>query len=264
MTADCLLPTANYCRLPTADCRLQTANFYFFIAFCLLAVSFPFSSPTQTITGVPGYVRVPVATFNEDGTLLFGASFLPKQHLPYSGNAYNALAAYASLTFLSFIEVDLRVTRQLDMPAGSSHVADRVPTIRFRILKEKKWVPAVAFGFHDVITSIETGEARHFGATYLVATKNFHIKKLWLDLGATAGWGAGSLIWENDEFIGPFGGVSINLDKLPWMMLLAEYDGATFNAGLRFVCFRKLTITAATMNFDSFTGTISYQFRLLR
>jgi len=252
------------CRRAIAEYRPSAFLFLLPVACCLLSVSLSISSPAQTVSGVPGYIRVPVATFNNDGTLLFGASFLPKQHLPYSGNAYNALAAYASLTFLSFVEVDLRITRQLDMPPGSNHVADRVPTIRFRILKEKKWAPAVAVGFHDVITSIETGEARHFGATYLVATKNFHVKKLWLDIGATAGWGAGRLLWNNDEFVGPFGGVSFNIDKLPWMLLLAEYDGATFNAGLRFVCFRRLYFTAATLNFDSFTGTISYQFRLIR
>jgi hypothetical protein len=209
-------------------------------------------------------VRIPEATFNEDGTLLFGASFLPQKHLPYTHFTYDALAAYASLTFLSFVEVDLRVTRQLNLPSGSSHVVDRVPTIRFRILKEKKWVPAVALGFHDVLTSLESGEARHFGASYIVVTKNFHLEKLHLDIGTTLGWGATNFIWKNDEFTGFFGGFSLNIDRLKWMQLLCDYDGAAINAGLRLVCFRHLYITAATMNFDSFTGTVSYRFKLIR
>ena len=219
---------------------------------------------SQSVSGVPGYVRIPVATFNQDGSMYFGTSFLPQEHLPYSSYKYDAVAVYASLTFLSFVEVDLRVTRQLNVPHGASHVVDRIPTVRFRILKEKKWIPAVALGFHDVITSLEGGGAHHFGSSYIVVTKNFHIPVLHLKVGATGGWGTSRFIWENQEFIGPFGGFSINHDQLNWMQLLCDYDGSTFNTGLRFVCFKHLFLTAATMNFDSFTGTISYRFNLLR
>ncbi|MEI7725329.1 MAG: YjbH domain-containing protein [Bacteroidota bacterium] len=227
-------------------------------------VIFSISGRPQSVSGVPGYVRIPIATFNKDGSMYFGTSFLPQKHLSYSHFNYDGIAVYASLTFLSFVEVDLRITRQINIPAGWSHVVDRVPTIRFRILKEKKWVPAVAFGFHDVITSLESGAARHFGASYLVVTKNFHLAKLHLNIGTTAGWGASNFIWKNNEFIGPFGGCSIGSDKLTWMNLLFDYDGETFNTGLRFICFKHLFLTAATMNFDSFTGTISYQFNLIR
>ncbi|MCX6269025.1 MAG: YjbH domain-containing protein [Bacteroidetes bacterium] len=240
----------------------------FFGCFWVLLVLciFPFSHAvrSQSVSGVPGYVRIPVATFNKDGSLLFGTSFLPQQHLPYTKFNRDAIAAYASLTFLSFIEVDLRVTRQLNIPEGTSHVVDRVPSIRFRILKEKKWVPAVALGFHDVLTSLESGGAHHFGASYVVVTKNFHLSKLHLDIGTTAGWGSQTFIWKNNELTGPFGGLSLNIDNIPWMKLLFDYDGVTFNSGMRFVCFKHLSVMAGTMNFDSFTGTISYCFNLIR
>ncbi len=240
-------------------------HFYCFLGFCIVIfLSFPAPGVAQSVSGVPGYISIPVATFNPDGSMFFGTSFLPQEHLSYTGYRYDALAVYASLTFLSFVEVDLRVTRQIGIPSGSSHVVDRVPTIRFRILKEKKWVPAVAVGFHDVLTSLESGEAHHFGATYLVVTKNFHLKKLHLNIGATAGWGAEKFIWESNDFTGPFGGFSLGSDKLPWMSLLCDYDGRCVNAGMRVTCFKHLYLTAATMNFDSFTGTVSYQFKLIR
>ena len=223
-----------------------------------------FSVEAQSVSGVPGYVRIPVATFNEDGTLQFGASFLPMQHLPYTAYQRDAVAGYASLTFLSFIEIDLRVTRQLNMPEGATHVVDRVPTIRFRILKEKKWVPAVALGFHDVLTSLDNGTARHFGASYVVVTKNFHLPALHLDIGTTAGWGAEAFIWKNDEFKGLFGGFSVGVDKLDWMKLLVDYDGVTVNTGLRIVCFHHLALMAGTMGFDCFTAAVSYRFNLIR
>lgn len=234
------------------------------LLFCYFFLWTPTALFAQSDSGIPGYVRIPVATFNEDGTLFFGSSFLPQQHLEYSQYKYDALAAYGSITFLSFVEVDLRVTRILNYPSGNNHVVDRVPSIRFRILKEKKWVPAVAIGFHDVLTSLESGVARHFGATYVVVTKNFHLPKLHLNIGTTAGWGASEFIWKNNELIGPFGGFSLNIDRLKWMQLLFDYDGITVNSALRFTCFRHLFITAGTIGFDSFTGTLSYRFNLIR
>ena len=190
----------------------------FFILVTCFTLSFSFTARSQSVSGVPGYVRIPVATFNEDGSLLFGTSFLPQEHLPYSQFMHDALAVYINLTFLSFVKVDLRVTRQLNIPSGTKHhIVDRVPSVRFRILKEKKWIPAVALGFHDVLTSLESGVAHHFGASYIVVTKNFHIAKLHLGIGTTVGWGSSNFLWKNDEFIGTFGGFSLNIDKLNWM-----------------------------------------------
>ncbi|HNY03112.1 MAG TPA: YjbH domain-containing protein, partial [Bacteroidales bacterium] len=136
-------------------------SYLFLILFFLFTLTQPFSADSQSVSGVPGYIRVPCATFHDDGSLTAGVSFLPKQHLPYSNYRSDALAVFASLTFLKFLEVDLRVTRQLDVPHGASHVVDRVPSVRFRLLQEKKYIPAVAAGFHDILTSFEDGSARH-------------------------------------------------------------------------------------------------------
>lgn len=218
----------------------------------------------QSVSGVPGYVRVPTASFHEDGTLYFGSGFLPQQYLPYTHNSYDALAVYCSLTFLSFVEIDLRVTRILGLPEGSNHVVDRVPTIRFRILKEKKWIPSVTIGLHDVVTSLDNGVARHFGASYLVATKNFHIPAWYINIETTAGYGLSSFIWKNNELMGLFGAVAFSCDKAPWLSLMFDFDGAIPNAGLRVVCFKHLNITAGFLNFSAFTGSVSYQFRIKR
>ena len=234
------------------------------ILFFLFIFFFTIRSVSQTTGGVPGYVRVPTATFNPDGTLVLGSGFLPQKYLEYTKYTYDAISVYAGLTFLSFVEIDLRVTRILGLPSGSSHVVDRVPSIRIRILKEKKWIPAVTVGAQDFITSLESGVARHFGASYLVVTKNFHIPKLLLNIEATAGYGSNWLLWKNNELVGPFGGMSIYHDKLKWMILLFDYDGITTNAGIRMVCFNHLVLMAGTMNFNTLTGGISYRFCLKR
>ena len=235
--------------------KLLTACFIFWLALCS-------SSDAQSLSGIPGYVRIPIATFNKDRTLYFGASFLPHRYLTYTHDQYDAIGIYAGLTFLSFVEIDLRVTRILGLPSGSTHVVDRVPTVRFQILKEKKWIPSTTIGIHDIVTSISSGEARHFGSSYLVLTKNFLIKKLYLNIGTTAGYGTPWFLWKNEEFIGFFGGIALNCTRLDWLTLMVDYDGVIPSAGLRIICFKHLVLMAGILNFTAITGSINYKFNL--
>ncbi len=217
---------------------------------------------TQTPAGIKGYVRIPSATFNPDGSMYLGSGFFPRKYLPFPDKGffskeYDAYTVFASLTFLPFVEVDLRVTGMLDHPDTYKFGLDRVPSVRFRILKEKRWIPAVVAGFQDVLTSVENGSPRLFGASYLVVTKNFHIPQIFLNIEATAGYGSEWFIWQNTELIGAFGGIAVSCDKFKWITFMIDYDGQTPNAGLRLEFFKHLNLMAGFLNFDSFTGTIS-------
>jgi len=242
--------------------KLRISPVYLLIPLSVLS-AVPTQLQGQATSGVPGYVRVPKATFNEEATLYFGGSYLPRNYLRYTSNTYDALTVFASLTFLSFIEVDLRVSRPIGMPDELNYyTVDRMPSVRFRILKEKKWIPAVAIGIHDVLTSVYPGGPRLFGASYLVATKNFHLTKLFLNVETTLGYGTNWWIWQNYELVGVFGAVALRCDKVPWVSLMFDYDGEIPNAGVNLFLFKHLSITAGFLNFSSFTGSISYQFKI--
>lgn len=213
---------------------------------------------SQSTSGVPGYIRIPTATLKSDGTLFIGSSFLPKQHLEYTKFQYNAATAFVSLTFLPFIEFDFRFTRQLNLPSYESHVSDRMPSVRFRLLKEKKWWPSVVIGLQDFLTSIESGEARHFQASYIVVSKGFEIKPANMFVEGTLGYGTNWLVAKNYELIGFWGGAVVNWRKVKWINLMADYDGEVASVGAEAVLFRHLFLKAATVNFDSFTGCVSY------
>ena len=228
----------------------------------IISVGISFFANGQSTSGIPGYMRIPTATFNKDGTLYFGSSFLPKQHLEYTNYNYNAATAFASITFLPFVELDFRFTRQLNLPSYSDHVSDRMPSVRIRLFKEKKWIPSVVFGVHDFITSLESGSARHFESSYLVISKGFHIKPAELNLEGTLGYGTSWLVSENHELVGFFGGFSLNWQRVKWVNLMADYDGKVFSTGLEAICFKHLFIKAGVVNFDSFTGCISYHIYL--
>jgi len=226
----------------------------------LLVLSLPCYS--QSNTGIPGYVHIPTATFNPDRTLYLGTSFLPKKYLPYSKDRYDAVAFYAGLTFLPFLEVNLRATRLMNIPLHANHVVDRMPSLRIRISKEGKYIPAVVIGAHDFITSLESGVARHFGATYLVLTKGTCINKLSTTIETTIGYGTDWLRSGQNEFIGFWGGILIKNNDWDFLSLMVEYDGKTTNAGMQLVLLKHIHLTAGMLNFDSLTGSISYHVRL--
>ncbi len=240
----------------------------FRIIFCLLFINgifcvlIPFGLQGQSTSGIPGYIRIPTATLNRDGTFFIGTSFLPKNYLEYSKYQYDAGTAFVSITFLPFVEVDFRFTRQLNYPNYKSHVSDRMPSIRFRLFKEKKWIPSVVVGVQDFLTSIESGDARHFQSSYLVVTKGFHILPLELNIETTAGYGANWLVSRNYELLGFWGGICLNWNKVQWINLMIDYDGNVVSTGIEAKCFQHLFIKAGFVDFNSFTGCISYHIYL--
>lgn len=219
-------------------------------------------SMAQSVMGVPGYVRIPTADFNDDGTLYFGVSFLPSDYLTYTKNKYDAMAFYGSLTFLPFLEVDFRATRILNLPDNHNHTVDRMPSIRFRLIKEKKWYPSVVIGVHDFLSSINTGAARRFSASYLVCTKSFNLKKISLNLESTIGYGTDWLNSTDHEFVGFFGGISVNWERIKWINIMIEYDSKRVNIGSSFVFFNHLKLLVGLQGGDALTGTISYRISL--
>jgi Exopolysaccharide biosynthesis protein YbjH len=216
----------------------------------------------QSAIGIPGYVRIPTANFNPDGSLVFGVGFLPQKHLAYSKYQYDALAYYSSLTFLPFLEVDFRLTRMINRPEYSHYTVDRMPSIRLRLIKQKKWYPSVAIGVHDFLSSSETGAARHFSASYLVSTKSFFIHRKTIKIEGTIGYGTDWLNSKDHEFVGIFGGLSLSWERVKWTNVMIDYDGRTMNTGVRLLFFKHLKLTVGLQGLDSFTGALSYQISL--
>jgi hypothetical protein len=215
----------------------------------------------QTLLGTTGYLNIPSADMQEDGTFFFGGSYIDKAYIDnYGGGDHNALTYYLNLTFLPFFEASFGSTRLLNLDSDRNTM-DRRFSFRFRPLRERKYVPAIVIGAHDVYTSVsedlETNQ--YFSSLYIVATKNIPLKGS--EFGLTLGYGIDA--FRNNQFLGLFGGVSFSPGFYRPMKFIAEYDGQGLNLGINAKFFNHLFVYAMLNDLTSFSGGIAYHVYLL-
>ncbi|MFN2301893.1 MAG: YjbH domain-containing protein [Gammaproteobacteria bacterium] len=163
------------------------------------------SAPSSTSQS--GFIHMPDGRVAEDGTLTLGGSHMS----PYS-------ALWGNITLFPGVEFSGRFTRTADVAGfdtpgfGENFGAqkDKAFDLKVRLLRETAFLPAVAFGLHDLHG---TGL---FNGRYLAASKRFDTARFGaFDLGVGVGSG---------RFGGGFGGVRWYLPGSNFR-LLAEWDG---------------------------------------
>ena len=222
--------------------------------FLILMIGFSCGLAGQSLTGVTGMLNAPSANMLKDGTFYAGANFLNKDYLKdFVGGKYNCLIYYFDITFLPFLEVNFRNTRQLDNP-DHTHTVDRMLSARLRVLKERKYWPSIVLGGHDIATTSTRGN-QYFGAAYLVLSKNIELKKN--VIGGTIGYAYP--LFRQNQFEGFFGGISFSPFFLRQLTLMVEYDSKYFNIGGSVLFFKHLYILGVFQGMKSFSGGIAYR-----
>ena len=228
-------------------------NRSFVLAFLLLTV-FISGSEAQSLTGVTGLLNAPSANMQKDGTFYTGANYLNRNYInAYGRGKYNCLIYYFDLTFLPFLELNFRNTRQLDNP-DHSHTVDRMISIRLQVLRERKYWPSIVLGANDLLTTASKGN-QFFGAVYAVATKNIPVKKS--EIGITGGYALP--YFKNSQFVGFFGGVTFTPSFLRQVTLMAEYDSKNFNIGGSVLFFKHLYCFALLQGMESVSGGVAFK-----
>jgi hypothetical protein len=223
------------------------------LAFLLLSVSIS-GTEAQSLTGITGLLNAPSANMQKDGTFYMGANYLNRNYINAYGNGkYNCLIYYFDLTFLPFLEINFRNTRQLNNP-DLTHTVDRMLSFRLRVLKERKYWPSIVLGVNDLYTSALIGN-QYFGAVYAVATKNILVKKN--EFGATFGYALP--FFKNNQFVGFFGGVTFSPSFLRQLTLMAEYDSRNFNIGGSVLFFKHLYFFALLQGMESVSGGVAFK-----
>src|SRR5512135_2534085 len=115
-----------------------------------LIILLPWFSAGQPMNGTTGLMNIPSAAMQQDGTFMAGANYLPDAMTPETF-PYNTGNYYVNITLLPFFEFSYRMTL---FRLGAGHFnQDRSFGMRFRLLKEKKVLPAVVIGGNDLYSS---------------------------------------------------------------------------------------------------------------
>jgi len=213
----------------------------------------PENGIAQSLTGTTGLITIPTAEMPRDGEISFGLNLINKKYLVLfdSNKEYHGMANFMTLGYLPFLEISARLTRLLNHPQPQA-LGDRMVSVRLRLFKENEFFPSIVLGLHDPVGN------KHFNASYLVASKNFRPSHTTMDFHL--GYGVEWIEAAQHQFIGLFGGIS--LSPTPFIALMLEHDSEKFNCGMRMSILDHVEILLAFLNFDTFSGGISYKFRL--
>lgn len=183
---------------------------------CLALGSAHVFGATPTIQGQSGYINMPSASVEADGTFSLGYGY----DKPYG-------TLWASSTILPFLQVTGRYVSVSGIPGFSSEPGaygseygrykDKVIDAKARLWSESGWLPSVAVGVTDLQG---TGLFRGY---YAVATKTFGLAK---NLEASIGFG-------NKRPDGIFAGARWTPVGMPRWSLVAEYDANEYQKDFR-------------------------------
>ena len=145
------------------------------IALVAVSLAFPptpraeqHTIPSATDFGGVGLLQTRTARFGPDGQLDTGFSLVPEYR-----------RYWITLQAVPWLEGTFRYTEILQVRAGTTSFKDRGADLKFKLLSEGKYVPALAIGVQD---GLGTGE---FSGEYLVASKRYYD----LDFSLGIGWG---------------------------------------------------------------------------
>lgn len=208
-----------------------------------------FSQPTS---GTTGLLNIPTAEMQRDGTFMFGGNYLPAAIMP-AKLGYNSGNYYLNITFLPFLEVNYRCTF-IKINNGKFN-QDRSFAVRGRVLRERKYIPALVIGANDIYTSGSDTGNQYFGSLYAVTSKNFR----WNNNQMETSLGYGFEAFRNNQIIGLFGGLSFSPGLLQSLHLMGEFDSKVFNAGGSFNLFSHFQIFVFAYDLRYFVGGLAYK-----
>lgn len=215
------------------------------------------SVKAQYSMGNTGLLNIPSADMQETGTFMGGGNYLPEGMTPFAFDTGNY---FVNMTFLSILELSYRCTllktKRYDGKKGYFQ-QDRSLSARVRPLKEGRYHPSVVVGTNDPFKDKGTN---YYGTVYGVLTKSFSIAQ-----GDRLAVTAGYFIPLNSHSIhkGAFGGISYSPAFCKEWTFMAEYDSDGVNVGAAARIWRHLSLHVFTREFNSFSGGIRYECRLM-
>ncbi len=223
----------------------------------------------QGLSGSSGLFNIPVAYFPEDRSAVVGAHFLHRDYASYKYRTdktyqWHGLATFVTVAFLPRVEVQFRYTHLLGREISSTtrYFPDRMLSLRFLALRERRYLPALALGLQDP-TYLLGGAGGYYASNYAVASKTFRRGSFLLQ--SHLGYGFAPLEIGRRRppdyvpYEGLFGGMSLRWVRLPGAEGLLEHDSRHWNVGVKVLFFNRLQVLAGLHEGRAFSGGVSWR-----
>ena len=218
----------------------------------------------QSVSGTAGLFHIPSAKMFPEKTFIIGASYIPKPYFQRFDRRVNpGMPTYLNVSLFPFMEVMFRYTHELNMRVNptTKYYPDRMMTFRFRVLKEKKWIPAIVLGFQDITKALGlSSTANNYSASYVVGTKGFEVGPLNVD--TTLGFAYDLKNLPSEEYKGFFGGIEIAHKSLPFTALMVEHNSHQPILGIRHLFMDRLQLMFGIWDLKKMTMNLSYHVNL--
>lgn len=208
----------------------------------------------QMSTGITSLMHTPTAFTGRDGDFYVGAAFVNRQLVPeglsQDGNRYHGARVALALDVFDRIEASysffIYKGFRYDTPDGIGYkYKDQMFSAKIRLLDESRWIPAIAIGSHDVLTTSSTGLNNYFANIYAVASKHLPLgsQDLAISIGYRHWWAK-----RNNRWQGIVGGFDYRPSFCPKLSLMAEWTGDMANIGAKYTLLNHIQLQASLLN----------------
>ena len=214
----------------------------------------------QSMNSLKGLYTIPTAEIPKDKEVTIGAFFVKREYIDPKITDFESdgLVYFSSIAFLPFLEASIRFTRPMEPHGGLYAIGDRMFALKVQALREGDIAPSLSLGAQDFVKS-RGAITNLFNSTYVVATKNVQCGNN-VKIKATTGYGFKVIKARAYQFIGFFGGVSVEL--LHSVELIGEYDAQDLNGAVRLDLFNHVRLLGGIVKGKHFSGGASVYFEL--
>ncbi len=238
----------------------------------------------QQYTGMSGLIHVPSAEMDDEGSIRAGTHFMNKHFLPNRAfdlnekfpllekGKYDTFGFYMSITPFSWIEISYTITLRKSNHSNKGNDynmsycrKDQYFSIKLQPLREREWLPSIAFGINDPITRAPQKNVRdinlnqHFSNYYIAATKHFTIGQQ--EFGLTVVYRKFKRKY-NSRWNGLVGGITYKPSFAKNFRGLVEWTGCDINIGVDCVLWKHLMLQLSMQDGRYPSGGICYTTKL--
>lgn len=244
--------------------RLGSAMFWLIILIFTLSGS---GEAGISLGGTSGLIHIPTAEVLSDQQVTVGLGYVHRQAAYLERGRCDNYPVYIVLGYLPRLEFSAGVTfvpgtKSYD---GTNTYKDGVVSLQYLVLKERKYLPALALGARDIYSFIL------LNTTYVVASKSI-VAKPTIHWRLHIGYGSDIIdhhlgVPKKDRqfpvghtIVGLFGGLEINWkNRLSYVL---EYDSQKMNTGFRFHWLRNWQLDLVLLNMEYWSGNLNCSFSL--